>query len=115
MDGEWAGNCVVQDTTTYTASIWPAEFALEVRVRPNPSNLRNTYVDIKSAVALRDISIEILDIRGVLVERITDHMPDPEFNVYKLPDLSYLNQGIYLIRVWDGKSLLHVEKLLKQR
>lgn len=68
-----------------------------------------------STMARRVMTIEILDIRGVTVERITDHSPDPGYNVYKLPDLSYLSKGIYLIRISDGERLLHIEKLIKQK
>ena len=107
-------NFIVYDTTIHTLSPWPAASAFSVRVRPNPSNLSNTYLDIKSKVAHRVMTIEILDIRGVLVKHITDPKPEPGYNVYKLPDLSYLSKGIYLIRISDGERLLHVEKLLKQ-
>ena len=59
-------------------------------------------------------TIEVLDMRGRLIDRITDYRPAYGYNVYRLPDLSYLSRGVYLIRLLDGNRQLYVEKLFKQ-
>ena len=111
VDGEWGDVC--EYVGTEDEIIIGGITELEVRIRPNPSNLSNTYLDIKSESGFSSLGIEIFDINGRLIYTETDNAPDNNFNVYSLPDLSYLSEGIYLVRVLNGAELIHSEKLIK--
>jgi hypothetical protein len=112
VDGEWGDVC--EYTGKKDEKIEEAAPGLEVRIRPNPSDLSNTYLDIKSESQFTSLSIEIFDVNGRLIYKTTDPFADSNYNVYKLPDLSYVSEGIYLVRILNGMELIHSEKLIKK-
>ncbi len=117
MDSEWAdrsNNCSSHvGIKEQSINKLTEEFELSVRVRPNPSDLSNTFLDIYTSRVYNSLTIEILDMRGILLERITDDNPDFEYNVYKLPDMSNLSKGIYLLRILNESQQVYVDKLIK--
>ncbi|MDA3822193.1 MAG: CotH kinase family protein [Bacteroidales bacterium] len=111
VDGEWGDVC--EYTGKEDEKIEELASGLEVRIRPNPSDLSHTYIDIKSESQFASLDIEVFDINGRLVFKSTNPNPDSNFNVYKLPDLTYLTDGMYLVRILNGTELIYSEKLIK--
>lgn len=112
VDGEWGGVC--EYTGTKDEKIEAADLLFELRIRPNPSDLSNVYLDIKTKFQYTSIGIEIFDTNGRMVYNTADYSADKNYNVYKLPDLSYLPDGIYLLRILNGRKFIHSEKLVKR-
>ena len=73
-------------------------WASEVRITPNPFT---DYIEIASE---RAVSYEILDVKSVVVKSGTE----------RRIDVSQLPEGVYLLRVYDGKELIKIEKLIKE-
>lgn len=73
-------------------------WASEVRITPNPFT---DYIEIASE---RAVSYEILDVKSVVVKSGAE----------RRIDVSQLPEGIYLLRVYDGKELIKIEKLIKE-
>lgn len=73
-------------------------WASEVRITPNPFT---DYIEIASE---RAVSYEILDVKSVVVK----------IGAERLIDVSQLPEGVYLLRVYDGKELIKIEKLIKE-
>ena len=73
-------------------------WASEVRISPNPFT---DYIEIASE---RAVSYEILDVKSVVVKSGTE----------RRIDVSQLPEGVYLLRVYDGKELIKIEKLIKE-
>ena len=73
-------------------------WASEVRITPNPFT---DYIEIASE---RAVSYEILDVKSVVVKSGAE----------RRIDVSQLPEGVYLLRVYDGKELIKIEKLIKE-
>ena len=110
VDGEWGGICeyVGKDEV-----IEKSEPELGVRIRPNPTNLENTYLDIRTEYPLIKPGFEIIDLNGRLMSSHPISPSHSNYLVWKLPDLSRLNTGVYFIRITDGNKLIQTEKLIK--
>lgn len=73
-------------------------WAIEVRITPNPFT---DYIEIASE---RAVSYEILDVKSVVVKSGAE----------RRIDVSQLPEGVYLLRVYEGKELIKIEKLIKE-
>lgn len=111
IDGEWGDVC---EYTGNEGEIEAAGYSeTEVRIRPNPSDLGNTFIDIKNLHDPSPLVIEMLDMNGKRVCVQEDPNPHAQYNVYRLPDLSFLPDGIYLLRIMNEGGMVHTEKLIK--
>lgn len=73
-------------------------WASEVRITPNPFT---DYIEIASE---RAVSYEILDVKSVVVKSGAE----------RRIDVSQLPEGVYLLRLYEGKELIKIEKLIKE-
>jgi len=73
---------------------------LNISVSPNPATVKLT---IECAI---QSEVEILNIEGQLLKRLTTH------NIYTIVDLSNLSNGIYIIKVRNQKGIA-IKKIIK--
>jgi hypothetical protein len=113
IDGEWGGVCeYVGDGAEVIAPVEDASVVL--RVRPNPTDMRDVIAELKHVEGGRSIRVDLFDISGGLVYSGEPGVPVGGYMTIRLPDLSYLSDGIYLLRVSDAQGLLASERIVKQ-
>lgn len=112
IDGEWGGVCeYVGDDAQVIAQ--PEAEGIVMRIRPNPTDMRNVIAELKNVNRRSAVRVELFDINGALVytEVIAD--PDPSYVSIHFPDLSYLPDGMYMVRASNAHGLLATERIVK--
>ena len=112
VDSQWGGVCeyVAGDEQVITPS---GDSDIMLRIRPNPSDMHRTFVELSNLNSSADLLVEIFDIRGTRVYSGSESSPDPQYQVINLPDLSRLSDGIYLIRLSDATGIVATDRLVK--
>jgi len=108
MDSKWGGQC------------WPLSAENEEviplpeygRVYPNPSNLTSTFVNLNAHLET-EVSFILYDMSGRVAHQGVAHYSGRE-NAYALPDLSFLSNGIYTLKMDPAMREGLVFKLIKQ-
>lgn len=113
IDGEWGGVCESVGDDAQVIDPPEAE-GVVLRLRPNPTDMRDVTAELKHADGGSPIRINLFDTRGNLVYAATIDRPEPACQLIRLPDLSYLSDGIYLLRVSDERGVLATERIVKQ-
>jgi len=113
IDGEWGGVC--EYVAGDEAVIAPAEEAgVVLRIRPNPSDMRDIIAELKNVEVSADIRVDLFDINGRTVFSDVYGTPGSGYVSIRLPDLSYLPDGIYLFRASGDRGVLATERIVKQ-
>ena len=98
MEGQWGGICGTLSNGDEPVFDKPGL----IKVYPNPSNLSGTFVSLPYSQASM-IQLRLTDIQGrVLLD--SELQITPANHSFRLPDLSYLPDGIYLLETWDGSN-----------
>lgn len=106
MEGQWGGLCGMISHGDEPVFDKPGQ----MKVYPNPSDLSGTFVSLPYSQASM-IRLRLTDIQGrVLLDSELQIIPDS--HSFRLPDLGYLPDGIYLLETWDGSSRF-VNRLIK--
>jgi hypothetical protein len=107
MDDQWYGKCQnPTDVDDYTSDML-------VKVYPNPSDFSNIRIELNTGTSLSGVSVELTDINGKQIERLTvPHTVNGQYNM-QLPDHSYLPPGMYLLKITSDKQPVVIRKLIK--
>ena len=108
MDGRWGGQCWPLATDDEEVIPLPESG----RIYPNPSNLSSTFVDLDGIVEA-EVSFKLYDISGRTLHQGMAHYSGNEY-AYALPDLAYLPNGIYTLKIDIPGQESAVFKLIKQ-
>lgn len=108
MDSQWGGRCVI---TAMDNNVIEAEPTM--RLTPNPSDLSHSRLRF-SAPLTGEYQLSLFDINGRQVYREI-YQAIPGSRDINLEDLSYLNEGIYLMRVRGEDGFDNYLKLIKTR
>ena len=107
MESRWGGVCVSASAGDGPLIPRPGR----VKVYPNPSDLSSTFVSLPFSEATR-VRITIFDSRGRAVFGSQIEMDYAEY-AFRLPDLSRLPGGVYIIEVSYGSSR-QAARIIKQ-
>ncbi len=106
MDSKWSGVCISVSNGDEPLIQEPGI----LKVYPNPSDLSHTFVSIPFSESFA-ATLRLTDMQGRLVFESDIQISFSDY-AYPLPDLSYLNAGIYTLEVDDGKTRL-TSKIIK--
>ena len=110
MDSQWANRCV----RTANAEVI-AHPNRTLKVHPNPSDFSNLSFELYTESGMDELFIEVMDMNGVLIEKISEKAIPGGMSKYTMSDRSNLPTGIYVYKVYSGSELIHVGKLIKNR
>lgn len=86
--------------------------SMDVIAYPNPSDFSNLVFNIQSDILLSNVAIEVYDISGRSVYK-HKIMVEMRNNDIKIDDLSHLNRGLYIYKIFNSNSQVAVGKLIK--
>jgi len=113
IDGEWGGVCeYVGDDAEVIAP--DAAAGVVLRVRPNPTDMRDVIAELKNAEGVSPVRVDLFDVNGALVYSGEFDVPAGGYAAIRLPDLSSLPDGIYFFRVSGDRGVLATERIVKQ-
>ena len=98
MESKWGGVCVPVSVAQEPLIPRPGT----LKVYPNPSDLSSVFVSVPFSGATM-VRIRIFDSRGTVVFGSQIEMDFSEY-AFRLPDLSRLPSGVYLVEVSDGEQ-----------
>jgi len=110
MDGEWynMGDCTDLNTNSNEFAETPT-----VKVYPNPSDFSNLHFELHLNSPLNDLTINIYDLQGRLIEQKIKGNTNSGITVFQFSNLSYLNPGVYIYKIYYPKGIFKVGKLSK--
>ncbi len=114
IDGEWGDVCEYVGDVDQV--IEPSdETGITLRVMPNPTDMHRLSAELKNIQQNDRLKVELFDIRGTLVHAFSIEQPDPNYEMIRFPDLTYLNDGLYLLRVSGQQGVLATSRIVKGR
>ncbi len=110
MDGEWynMGDCPDVGTGI-------DEFAEKssVKVFPNPSDFSNLYFELNLENPVDELTINIFDLQGRLIGQKIKNQTNKGITTIQFSNLSHLNPGIYIYKIYSSKGIISTGKLSK--
>jgi len=107
MDNQWGGKCFI---TSNEQSL--IEAAQSVLISPNPSDLSHSRIQFADPLS-GEYHLTLFDMNGRQVYQHT-YPAMPGSRDIDLENLSYLNSGIYLLRISSGEGFIEFLKLIKE-
>ncbi len=110
MDGEWynMGDC--PDVGT---GIDEFAEASTVKVFPNPSDFSNLYFELNFENPVDELTINIFDLQGRLIGQKIKNQTNKGITTIQFSNLSHLNPGIYIYKIYSTKGIISTGKLSK--
>ncbi len=97
-------------TPKQSISTTPINSEIQLDIYPNPTKA-NILVDIQGVTQTSPLFLQIIDMKGSLVKEIkVNNIKD--FNTTNI-DISALNKGIYILKVFNNKGMIATERFVK--
>ncbi|HSH20007.1 MAG TPA: T9SS type A sorting domain-containing protein, partial [Draconibacterium sp.] len=114
MDGEWYNMGECEDETVNSNDLNIADLH-SVKVYPNPSNFSSLNFELSVNNALKDITINIFDLQGRLIQQKTETHINTGINLIRFSNLSHLKPGIYIYKIHGSSGIIGTGKLSKTK
>lgn len=106
MDQQWGGRCLITADDQRVIEALPS-----LRILPNPSDLSHARVQFSEALS-GEYQLTLFDINGRQVYD-QQYVPVEGAREIHMEDLSYLNSGVYLMKIQGGDGFSGYLKLIK--